>query len=443
MAKLNKTSSGLLYHDDFSEQTLMWSLSPSDANCISFGDNGLQIKHNENYVSYTIVEPSIEEYSCVVKLDHIPQSTKDIGGVIIMSDAKGYAECQSYVSKNPSELVNQDPDLFSQAVEEAVESFIGDSYVRWSEEDGNDKEEEILQLTSQTDDSGSSDTGTAIFVDKMYPYIKFTKIKYKYIFSASEDGYSWIDIGNVSFESSSVIGFFLYSTNNPHVIDNSHFFVNAFAIYNSKYMTIEGIDRKQEFEIFDENGQIMMRTDNIAYAYMLNRSNKTCLINTTTLPIPIRNATLRIYPKNDYDTTISSYNLGEEVYGGDSFTLEREIKIFIDNQELSPLELYELGTFYRGSYFVKFNVFNNEDYRLSDIKVKVIRYSEYYGGEEAIGLALYDEERQVEELVFEKEVIIDTLSPHEGCDIFMKLIDKPVQDFYMTANDYRFKIIVE
>lgn len=440
MAKLNKTSSGLLYYDNFSEQTLMWSLSPSDANCVSFGDNGLQIRHNENYVSYTIVEPSIEEYSCVVKLDHIPQASGDIGGVIIMSDSKGYAECQSYISNDPSGLTNQDPDLFTQAVEEAVGAMINDSYVKWS---ANDDAEETIQTTNETDDSGSSDTGAAIFVDKMYPYIKFTKVKYKYIFSASEDGYSWIDIGNVSFESSSVIGFFLYSTKNPNILNNSHFFVNAFAIYNSKYMTIEGIDRKQEFEIFDENGQIMMRTDNIAYAYMINRSNKKCLINTTTLPVPMKNATLRIYPKNDYETTISSYSLGEEVYGGDGFTLEREIKIFIDNQELSPLDLYELGTFYRGSYYIKINVFNNEDYRLGDIKVKVIRYSEYYGGEEAIGVALYDENRKEDELVYEKEVIIDSLSPHEGCDVFMKLVDKPVQDFYMTANDYRFKIIVE
>ena len=179
MAKLNKVSHGLLYCDNFSEQSLMWSLSPSDANCISFGDNGLQIKHNKNYVTYTIVEPSIEEYSCVVKLEHIPQSYNDIGGVIVMSDARGYAECQSYYSKDSSWLENSDPDLFMQAVEEKVSSLIDDTVVRWEEDDGLGKTEIIKR---ELEDSGSDeDIGTAVIIDKMYPYIKFTKAKYKYI----------------------------------------------------------------------------------------------------------------------------------------------------------------------------------------------------------------------------------------------------------------------
>ena len=61
MAKLNKTNSGLLFKDDFTEKTLMWTLSPSDANNVFFGDSGLQMKHNKRYVTYTIVEPSVDE----------------------------------------------------------------------------------------------------------------------------------------------------------------------------------------------------------------------------------------------------------------------------------------------------------------------------------------------------------------------------------------------
>ena len=57
--------------------------------------------------------------------------------------------------------------------------------------------------------------------------------------------------------------------------------------------------------------------------------------------------------------------------------------------------------------------------------------------------ALYDEDRIESELVYDKEVIIDSLAPSEGRGIFMKLTDKPIQDFYLTANDYRFKIIIE
>ena len=69
MANLIKSETGLLFYDDFSEKTLMWTLSPSDAICLSFGDEGLQMKHNNKYCSYTITEPSADEYSCIIKLD--------------------------------------------------------------------------------------------------------------------------------------------------------------------------------------------------------------------------------------------------------------------------------------------------------------------------------------------------------------------------------------
>ena len=52
MANLMKTQNGLLFYDDFSEKTLMWTLSPSDANCLSFGDKGLRMVHNRRYCSY-------------------------------------------------------------------------------------------------------------------------------------------------------------------------------------------------------------------------------------------------------------------------------------------------------------------------------------------------------------------------------------------------------
>ena len=161
------------------------------------------------------------------------------------------------------------------------------------------------------------------------------------------------------------------------------------------------------------------------------------------MPTPIKNAQLRIFPHDNYSTTISSFSLGEDVYGGDMFTIERDIKLYINNQEIDPFKLHDLGTFYRGSYFVKLDLYNNEDYILNNIKVKVIKYSEYYGGEEEVAVALYDENHIESELIYEKEVIIDSIAPSEGRSVYIKLIDKPIQDFYMTANSYRFKIIIE
>lgn len=441
MAKLNKTNSGLLFKDDFTEKTLMWTLSPSDANNVFFGDSGLQMKHNKRYVTYTIVEPSVDEYSCIVKIDHIPANYNDIAGVLVMSTVKDYAECQTFLATGPSELVNS--EQVNLDIENMIKDAIADNVVTYSIDADNAIDSNTQAPTPSAHIHGASVDTDAPFVDKIYRYIKFTKNKYKYMFWASEDGNEWIEVGNVKFDNSGVIGFFIYGTEDKEILDNSHCFFKSFVLYNSKYITFEGIDRKYEVEIFDENGNIIMRTDDTKYMYNINRSNKQILFNSTSTSLPIKNGILRIFPKNNYEQTISQFNLGEEVYGGDGFTLERDIRLFIDKTELKPTELYDLGTFYRGSYFVKIDVHNNEDYILHDVTLKVLKYSEYYGGEEEIALALHLEGKSESELVYSKRVIIPEIKPSESKSVFMKLMDKPSQGLFDTGNAYRFKILIE
>lgn len=444
MSKLNKTSSGLIFKDDFTEKTLMWTLSPSDANNVFFGDNGLQMKHNKRYVTYTIVEPSIDEYSCIVELDHIPANYNDIAGVLVMSTVKDYAECQTFLATGPSELVNS--EQVNLDIENMIKDAIADNVVTYNIIDSNstiNSNNNTQAPTSYTHIHGTSVNTDTPFVDKIYRYIKFTKNKYKYMFWASEDGNEWIEIGNVKFDNSGVIGFFIYGTKDKEILDNSHCFFKSFVLYNSKYITFEGIDRKYEVEIFDENGNIIMRTDDTKYMYSISRSNKQILFNSTSTSLPIKNGILRIFPKNNYEQTISQFNLGDEVYGGDGFTLERDIRLFIDKTELKATELYDLGTFYRGSYFVKIDVHNNEDYILHDVTLKVLKYSEYYGGEEEIALALHLEGKSESELVYSKQVVIPEIKPSESKSVFMKLMDKPSQALFDTGNDYRFKILIE
>ena len=441
MAKLNKTNSGLLFKDDFTEKTLMWTLSPSDANNVFFGDSGLQMKHNKRYVTYTIVEPSVDEYSCIVKIDHIPVNYDDIAGVLVMSTVKDYAECQTFLATGPSELVNS--EQVNLDIENMIKDVIADNVVTYSIDADNAIDDNTQAPTSSAHIHGASVDTDAPFVDKIYRYIKFTKNKYKYMFWASEDGNEWIEVGNVKFNNSGVIGFFIYGTEAKEILNNSHCFFKSFVLYNSKYSTFEGIDRKYEVEIFDENGNIIMRTDDTKYMYNINRSNKQILFNSTSTSLPIKNGILRVFPKNNYKQTISQFNLGEEVYGGDSFTLERDIRLFIDKTELKPTELYDLGTFYRGSYFVKIDVHNNEDYILHDVTLKVLKYSEYYGGEEEIALALHSEGKSESELVYSKQVIIPEIKPSESKSVFMKLMDKPSQGLFDTGNAYRFKILIE
>lgn len=440
MGALTKINNGLLFEDDFKEKTLMWTLSPSDGTNLSFGDTGLQIKHSKDYTSYTISEPVVDEYACIVQLVHVPQNENDIAGVIVLNTTKEYAECQSFMASSLSQLNNKDT-YDKEFVNDVINSILDRDYVEYSIDNGrtieeNDTNSETEDTVEDFEDAGKD------FVDTLYKYIKFYKMKYKYIFYASPDGYTWIEVGNVKFTDSNVIGLFLHETDNPDVIENSHCYFNNFTVYKGKYITIEGISRLHEFELVDNAGKILLRTDNIEYAYMISRVNKTTVINTTTLPVPIINGRIRVFEKNKYEETIADYELGN-LYGGDTFNITDNIKLYINNNEVDPLELYDLGTFYNGSYYIEFRVHNHEEYRLTNVKVKVICYSEYYSGEEEMSIALYDENKFQEELEYKKEIIIDEINPSEGRILYMKLTDYPVQDYYLTANSYRFKIVIE
>ena len=276
MANLIKTEHGLLFYDDFKEHTLMWTLSPSLANCISFTGKGLRMHHNKRYCTYTIPEPEADEYSCIVNIDHIPYNTADIAGVIVISSNKEYAECQTYMAFGPSEINNS--IQYEDDLNLHIHNFLrNNNYVQWTE---NDEEIPIIPGSVEAGGSGGSSSipppgitpPTGPFVDTTYHYIKMTKTKYKYIFYASPDGFDWIEVGNVKFASAGVIGFFIYASDNEdlispkvedvilsdgtigsNVIDNSHCYIKDFAIYTSKYLTFYNISRDYEFEILDND----------------------------------------------------------------------------------------------------------------------------------------------------------------------------------------------
>lgn len=442
MANLMKSANGLLFHDDFSEQTLMWTLSPSDVtNVLEFGEKGLQIKHSDKYVMYTIVEPDLEEYSCIVALDHVPFNFNDIAGVVVFANNQEYAECQSYMATSSSEpgyAINY-YDTLMNMVKATLEDVVQYSM--------NDDEPNVIDFSEAEDIIGGAPGGEDIkpsgpFVDVQYKYIKFHKMRSTYVFYASTDSYNWIEVGNITFNGGAVIGFFVYPSKNQELIDNTHCYFNEFALYNSKYITIRGIEKMYDMEMFDGDGQVIFRTDNTQYQQMISRVLKLTLVNTTMLPTPIRNAHLRIYSKTNYTNTIKEYDLGD-IYGGDEFTLSRNIGIYINNKKVEADEIYDLGTFYSGSYFIKMVVRNDDEDIAANVKLKVIRYSEYYGGEEEVSLALYDEDQATSSISYSKELVIDEIKPTEGKTIIAKLMDRPVQDFYMTANSYRFKIVIE
>ena len=54
MATLIKEEEGILYNEYFHENPLIWSLTPSDTDCLRYGEDGLRILHTKQYVTYML-----------------------------------------------------------------------------------------------------------------------------------------------------------------------------------------------------------------------------------------------------------------------------------------------------------------------------------------------------------------------------------------------------
>lgn len=457
MSEIKKSVDGLLFYEDFSDpSSLMWTLSPSYmTEVLEFGakgpvvtEKGLRIRHSGKYITYTINEPvDTDEYACIVDLHHVPISFEDIGGVIVLSNNNHYAECQTYLATGSSEVGNS--KYFYQDIQEMIDVTLDNKYVTYKFDDINiddhgDTPGEIVDPSENPENYNPFSPGP--YKDKVYRYIKFYKIRYKYFFYASTDGFTWINVGSVAFEQSSVIGLFLYGyEEDSNLVRDGFFKCNTFAIYSSKYINIHGIDTLKEFEL-SSNGKILLRTDNTEFLLLGSRSNKTTLINTTSLPMPIENAHIRVYDKEDYSMTYAEYDLGT-VYGGDEFIITTDLRVFIDNSdvrtEVKTNQMFDLGSFYHGSNYIKMYIHNYDTEPADNITLQVNRYSIYYGGEEEVKIALYEDNLPMHSLSFYKKIKIERIQPSEGVTVYIKLTERPVQDYFMTANEYRFKIIME
>lgn len=429
MPKLNKTESGLLLYEDFKQSSLIWTPSPNNYNDIEFGEDGLRIRHSDLYKTITLEEPE-GNFSFMCKINHKPIDADDIGGVIIMSNDTFYAECQSYVATKPSYITN------SNQTENQIINFINqflDRYVEYSIEDdtGVYPDDSIESSSSSSTGSSSSSESTSDFVDVMYPYIKFTKLNTRYTFWASVDCVNWIEVGNTDLPDSNRIGFFLYSFEKE--VTNSNFYVEYAVLYNNNYVIIDNIKENQDIELRTQDGALIydMNSNKIA------RKNNQIFIDTTLLKMPFNNVRLVVLQNKNiiYDYEIL------ELLGGDKYSYWYDIKVCIDNQELNQEELFDLGTFYHHDQTIRIDIYNQEEYELTNLKVSITSYSPYYDGNETIGISLYDENE--ENYSFSDSVVIPSIQPTEGKSVLIKLTDKIIQNFYKKAGAYRFKINIE
>jgi hypothetical protein len=453
MATLTKEHEGRYYREDFHENPGIWSLTPSDIDCLRNEFDGLHILHNNHYIVYTMREP-FEEYCLSMRFTHVPITEEDIAGLIVMSDTDNYAECQTYLATSPSTIGNNGENV-------TAGYDLSARYVRYSFDD-EDESEDTDSSSSSEEEVIDPSTG---FVDTIYSYIKMKKYNnragnYTYQFFASSDGYTWIEVGNVDYNRSNSIGFFLYATNDENVINNGQFIIHDFSIYEKQDILINGINMLYGVELFDPiTNSTLYRSDQApGWNYIVQHGNSV-QINTTVLPVPLVNARIRVYSKADYSTTIAEYTLPNLTFGGDIFTITYDIQIRIDNVTIESGTEFDLGTLFVNSFRRNIVIYNNEDFDLANIRVSIVSYSEYYHGEEVVGMAIYDGNNVTETLPpdneydyiegvpdhyqYTKEVIIPSLHAQSGVELVMKLSDVPKQDFYAVAHQYKFKLLIE
>lgn len=426
MPKINKTQSGLLLYEDFKQSSLIWTPSPNNYDDISFGENGLRIKHSDLYKTITLEEPE-GNFSFMCKINHKPIDADDIGGVIIMSNDTFYAECQSYIATKPSYITNA--SQMEQQIMDFINKFL-DKYVEYSIEDDNGIYPKDTSGTTGSE-SGSNSSSDSGFVDVMYPYIKFTKLNTRYTFLASTDCKNWIEIGNTDLPDSNRIGFFLYSFEKDTT--DSNFYVEYAVLYNNNYVIIDNIKENQDIELRTEDRTLIYDMSSKSVV----RKNNKIFIDTTLLKMPFYNVKLIILQNKNI---IYEYDI-PELIGGDKYSYWYDIKVCIDNQELNQEELFDLGTFYHHDQTIRIDIYNQEEYELENLKISITSYSPYYDGNETIGVSLYDENE--ENYSFSDAVIIPSIQPTEGKSVLIKLTDKIIQNFYKKPGAYRFKINIE
>lgn len=362
MPILSKSKSGMLLYEDFTHNSLIWNPSPNDYTNIEFGDFGLLVKASKDYKMFTIQEP-IGDYSFICKLNHVPKTKKDIAGVVLISNAQDYIECQSCVMDGPSTITNS--NWTQEVIENYVEQVIG-NYVQY------EIEGESTEVDPVPPEPIPPEQGEGTFVDIVYPYIKVEKSVNTYTFYASKNGTAWEEVGNASGNMSR-IGFFLYGESTTDLN------VKYAAIYDNNFVTIEGVNSKDQVEVYDGETRICSKTDGNVMA-----GKNRIVIDTTNLLMPLMNGTIKLIHE---DGSMDSLQANQMV-GGDIYSLFMNVGLFIENKEVFPDQLFDIGTFYTHDQTVKLDIYNREEKELTNIKVKVSAYSVYYGGEENVLISL-------------------------------------------------------
>lgn len=473
MADFVKKENGLLFEDDFQENSLLWQLSPSDYSILERTEDGLRIKKNASYTTLSIREPSLDRYSCYCEIQHNPFDEKDIAGIALFSNAQDYAECQSckmtipsgyqnseslkdlvlslidnsidakkYVKyqigfddtndnidfRTSSQIASQGETEWTEYCQRIMDEVLSKKYVKWNYDDLNSG---TIQGENWEDVKDAANQSLLAFQDKNYKYIKFDKINAGYSFYASVDGVQWIEVGTTGFDGIVNIAFFTNGSNNPEVINNTDFVVKKIILHSNRYIKITGIKEDYKFKIMKAGEEI---ASSGSWGVQQN-GESTYYIDTHKLTLPF-SGDLYLYQ----DEAVVYHKSLENLYGGDELLFTYDLRVSVNNQEVFTDTLFELGTFIDNKQAFKIDLYNNESFDLRNVSIKVKAYSEYFSGADPIMIGVYDPNNISTE--FKKELIIDKITSTQGVSLFITLDPKAVQNFYNNAESYRFKLVI-
>lgn len=475
MAEITKIKSGLLYSDDFKERSLLWTLSPGNKlDQLEFGDNGLIIhRDKDQYLSYTMREPE-RDYTCIVELDHPIKNLEDIAGVLLFSTPEDYAEAQSLFYSHRSQLMNgqvRESDILR-----AVYHIMESRYVRWSQS-GEELEfidmgeycgtdftsDEYKLIEAIVIDRIKKDTSFVMYDDNdinevnnlpeqdisyvdaldtdLYKYIKFNKEGHIYNFYASTDRNKWIAFGTTDFDYNIQIGFFNYSNAEKEDVPLN---IKVFKITDSQYIEIQNISPNYHIELVDyADEHVYFDSGSSIEEGVISRVDKTMIINTNTLGLPIHKGYIRVYKNDDYHETILKQFFEDGIDPGDKFALNYNLELYVEGHKIEVDDLFNLGTFSKVLDYVEFEIYNNDDDVDADnVIVSVAQYSEYYGGYKEVEIALQEDDFPASSLSYHKSITIPEITHKTGRKLYMRLKEDVAQTPYNAANAYRFKITI-
>lgn len=485
MPVLNKLASGIILHEDFKRNSMIWTPSPENYNGIVFTGHDIKMLYTKTYKTFTIQEPQ-EDYMFTCEIDHVPQQKDDIAGVIVMRDKENYIECQSYMADTHSyvtnmniidqeiiDYINQIIDLANDHSHDKYVTFLCDDgvtsgpdqdseshekYVTWQADDGYHiwpEDDGIIpgSYGSLAEDAGfsriTSRSENKTFEDVLYRYIKVVKKNSIYTFFASEDLVKWVEVGNSKLLDSHRIGFFMqelgesmceYDEETGTITDKgSHFNIKEANFYKSNLVTIRNVKPGTRIQLLGKPAEgyyydkILTETgrDNVS------EIDKDIYIDTTLISDSWMNRTGACIKLIDENSRVYEYR--GPVYPGDVYEFSYDLLVSVNTRVVEQNKLFALDAFYDNTQTVRIDFLNREEIVLKDIHVRISAYSVYYSGNETLRISLYDENEEDYDFK-DTEVIIDEMQPSEGKSVLVKLTDKIIQDYYMKEGEYRFKL---